>query len=291
MTTFAIVVSPPSRAVPRSGPDSQFLQAHTGNALAQLARDYTKQTSVARDHLRAPSELLLTCVVATLKAFFSVSLHSRLSMTSSGTTDFERLAKVLERHISPMNARSVLRQSLSEHKLSSNQFTFGDLRVINGTLERGLRLFTTDAVLQRALREIGALPRTSSLAPQVEPTTIEPDISRARSAARSMCEHLGAKGFSLQKVTTIVSELARNIQSYAGQGKIELSVKTGSKPRVVIRATDRGPGIPNLPLIMSGEYRSRTGLGRGILGTKRLADHFEINTGSFGTQILAEVEL
>jgi serine/threonine-protein kinase RsbT len=234
-------------------------------------------------------------MVATLKAFFSISLHSRLSMTSSGNTDFERLAKVLERHISPMNARSVLRQSLSEHKLSSSQFTLGDLRIINGSLERGLRLFTTDAVLQRAIREIGTLTRTSSMAPQVEPNTIEiniePDISRARAAARSMCEQLGAKGFSLQKVTTIVSELARNIQSYAGQGKIELSVKTGAKPRVVIRATDRGPGIPNLPLIMSGEYRSRTGLGRGIIGTKRLADHFEINTGSFGTQILAEVEL
>jgi serine/threonine-protein kinase RsbT len=216
-------------------------------------------------------------------------------MTSSGTTDFERLAKVLERHISPMNARSVLRQSLSEHKLSSNQFTLGDLRIINGSLARGLRLFTTDSVLSRALREIELLTRTNSLAPQVEPSTIEitieADISRARNAARSMCEVLGAKGFSLQKVTTIVSELARNIQSYAGQGKIELAVKGGPKPRMVIRATDRGPGIPNLAHVMSGEYRSRTGLGRGILGTKRLADHFDINTGSFGTQIVAEVEL
>lgn len=216
-------------------------------------------------------------------------------MTSSGTTDFERLAKILERHISPMNARSVLRQSLSEHKLSSNQFTLGDLRVINGSLERGLRLFTTESVSVRAIRDIAALTRSSSMAPQVEPSTIEinvePDISRARSVARAMCEQLGARGFSLQKVTTIVSELARNIQSYAGVGKIELSVKGGPKPRMVIRAIDRGPGIPNLAHVMSGEYRSRTGLGRGIIGTKRLADHFDIVTGSFGTQILAEVEL
>lgn len=219
-------------------------------------------------------------------------------MTSSGTTDFERLAKILERHLSPMNARSVLRQSLSESKLSSTQFTLGDLKVINDALERGLRLFTTESVATRALRDIQALTRAaapSSHAPQVEPSTveinIEADISRARNVARSMCETLGAKGFSLQKVTTIVSELARNIQSYAGSGKIELSVKGGGKPRVVIRAIDRGPGIPNLAHVMSGEYRSRTGLGRGILGTKRLADHFDINTGAFGTQILAEVEL
>jgi serine/threonine-protein kinase RsbT len=214
-------------------------------------------------------------------------------MTSSGTTDFERLARVLERHLSPMNARSVLRQSLSEHRLSATQFTLGDLRTITGTLERGLRLFTTESVSRSAIRDLAALSGNGTR--RVEPSTIdiqvEADISRARSAARGMCEQLGAKGFSLQKVTTIVSELARNIQSYAGSGKIELSMKAGPKPRMVIRAIDRGPGIPNLEHVMSGEYRSRTGLGRGIIGTKRLADHFDIATGSFGTQILAEVEL
>jgi serine/threonine-protein kinase RsbT len=158
-----------------------------------------------------------------------------------------------------------------------------------------LRLFTTESVSTRAIRDIAALSRASSVAPHVDPSsidiTVEADISRARNAARSMCETLGARGFSLQKVTTIVSELARNIQSYAGSGKIELLVKNGAKPRVVIRAVDRGPGIANLAHIMSGEYRSRTGLGRGILGTKRLADQFDITTGSFGTQIVAEVEL
>jgi len=216
-------------------------------------------------------------------------------MTSSGTTDFERLAKILERHLSPVNARSVLRQSLSEHRLNSQQFTLSDLAVINGSLERGLKLFTTESVSSRAIRDIAALGRTSAAPSQVEPASIEinveADISRARNAARAMCEQLGAKGFSLQKVTTIVSELARNIQSYAGSGKVELAVKPGAKPRMIIRAIDRGPGIPNLAHVMSGEYRSRTGLGRGIIGTKRLADHFDITTGSFGTQVLAEVEL
>lgn len=216
-------------------------------------------------------------------------------MTSSGTTDFERLARILERHLSPVNARSVLRQSLSEHRLTSQQFTLADLRVISGTLERGLKLFTTETVSTRAIRDLATLSSSSVNPTKVEASSIEinveADISRARSAARGMCEQLGAKGFSLQKVTTIVSELARNIVSYAGSGKVELSVKSSTKPRLVIRAVDRGPGIPNLALVMSGEYRSRTGLGRGIIGTKRLADHFDISTGSYGTQVLAEVEL
>ena len=55
---------------------------------------------------------------------------------------------------------------------------------------------------------------------EIEPSTVEInlelDISTARNAARRMCEQAGA-AFAIQKVTTIVSELARNIVSY-GQG-------------------------------------------------------------------------
>jgi serine/threonine-protein kinase RsbT len=40
---------------------------------------------------------------------------------------------------------------------------------------------------------------------------------------------------------------------------------------------------------MSGRYRSKTGLGRGLLGTKRLADNFDIATGATGTRIVVEV--
>jgi len=42
---------------------------------------------------------------------------------------------------------------------------------------------------------------------------------------------------------------------------------------------------------MSGKYRSTTGLGRGLLGVKRLADRFTIKTGKGGTSIEAEVLL
>jgi serine/threonine-protein kinase RsbT len=93
-------------------------------------------------------------------------------------------------------------------------------------------------------------------------------------------------------VTTIVSELARNIVSYTAGGKIELVWKQErEQQRIVICATDRGPGIANLAHVLSGEYRSKTGLGRGLVGTKRLADSFDIATSSKGTHILAEVRL
>jgi serine/threonine-protein kinase RsbT len=64
-----------------------------------------------------------------------------------------------------------------------------------------------------------------------------------------------------------------------------------TRPRLVIIASDAGPGIPNLDEIMSGRYRSRTGLGAGLLGTKRLVDNFELQTGPSGTHIEVEVAL
>jgi serine/threonine-protein kinase RsbT len=119
----------------------------------------------------------------------------------------------------------------------------------------------------------------------------EPDISRARSEARRICEALGTSGFTVQKVTTIVSELARNIVSYTNGGSIDLRPRTDGIPRMQLTARDSGKGITNLDEILSGKYRSRTGLGRGIAGCRRLADEFHIETGTDGTCIKVEVRL
>ncbi len=44
-------------------------------------------------------------------------------------------------------------------------------------------------------------------------------------------------------------------------------------------------GIPNLDEIFAGRYRSDTGLGMGILGTRRLMDDFQITTSEAGTTV------
>jgi serine/threonine-protein kinase RsbT len=119
----------------------------------------------------------------------------------------------------------------------------------------------------------------------------ENDISVVRNEARRICEEVGAGSYTVQKVTTIVSELARNIVSYATSGTLEIVPITEQGRRIILRAADTGPGIPNLELVLSGRYRSKTGLGRGLLGTKRLADHFDVSTGSGGTLVVAEVLL
>jgi serine/threonine-protein kinase RsbT len=209
-------------------------------------------------------------------------------------TDFERLIVVLERHVSAIHARSVVRHALSEHRLTPNEFRMSQLTRITTAMERGLRLFSSEVVIHRALQDVGTLVsnKSSSAEPCSIDIDVEADISRARNAARHMCEQLDGKGYAIQKVTTIVSELARNIVSYTPGGKIELLWKQErERRRVVICATDRGAGIPNLAHVLSGEYRSKTGLGRGLIGTKRLADSFDVATSSNGTQVLVEVNL
>ena len=48
--------------------------------------------------------------------------------------------------------------------------------------------------------------------------------------------------------------------------------------RFTISLRDKGPGIPNLSDILEGQYTSVTGMGIGILGTKRLMDQCQIES-------------
>jgi serine/threonine-protein kinase RsbT len=120
----------------------------------------------------------------------------------------------------------------------------------------------------------------------------ERDVQTARQAAREMCVELGGSTLVAQRVSTTVSELARNLLLYApGVGMIEIVPLTSPRAGVLVRSTDRGPGIPALTDILAGRYQSKTGLGRGILGVKRLSDRFDITSGSSGTKVESETWL
>ncbi|MBB6451032.1 serine/threonine-protein kinase RsbT [Geomicrobium halophilum] len=79
------------------------------------------------------------------------------------------------------------------------------------------------------------------------------------------------------KITTAVSELARNILVYAAVGKIGLETlnqKTGIK----ISAVDHGPGIENIQQTLEDHYTTSGSLGAGLPGVKRLMDEFTIDS-------------
>lgn len=90
------------------------------------------------------------------------------------------------------------------------------------------------------------------------------------------------------RIATVISELGRNIERYAGGGFITLTVYTGKCPRIQITAEDQGPGIPNLDLVVAGGHSTSNGLGLGVSGSKRLMDEFEIQSMvGVGTRITA----
>jgi serine/threonine-protein kinase RsbT len=207
--------------------------------------------------------------------------------------EFDQVREMLERYLSPMIARSTLERALRERHVSPAAFKRSDVYKIAPLLRRAIALFVSENERSSALRDLDEL--CSEVRATVKSCRVninsENDISVVRNEARRVCEEVGAEGYTIQKVTTIVSELARNIVSYAERGTLELIPEDEPDRKMVVRASDQGSGIPNLELILSGHYRSKTGLGRGLLGTKRLADHFDIKTGPTGTLVVAEIRL
>lgn len=109
----------------------------------------------------------------------------------------------------------------------------------------------------------------------------EMDIVRVRDRVRRLARDLGFDATTQIKITTAVSELTRNIYEYAKSGAISLHVvESDGNCGMMITARDSGPGIEDgtLRAIMRGSYRSASGMGIGLMGTRRLMDDFHIET-------------
>ena len=109
------------------------------------------------------------------------------------------------------------------------------------------------------------------------PIRSDGDVVNARQQGRSVAVQLGFSGSDLTIIATAISEMARNIVSYAGEGEIILgSVHQGPKQGILVIAKDKGPGIPNVAQAMQDGFSTGNSLGLGLPGTKRLMDEFEI---------------
>src|SRR5271155_2042108 len=115
----------------------------------------------------------------------------------------------------------------------------------------------------------------------------ERHVVHARQRVRDIAALLGFEHQEQIRLATAASELARNAFRYASNGAIEFLVRGTAPQSFVISVTDSGPGILNLSEILDGKYISRTGLGKGIIGTRRLMDRFEIKSSVDGTTVEA----
>src|SRR4051812_35243201 len=109
----------------------------------------------------------------------------------------------------------------------------------------------------------------------------EGDIVKVRDRVRRLAREMGFDSTTQIKITTAVSEITRNIYEYAKAGAITLSVaERGPDMGLLLMARDDGPGIDDATLraILRGTYRSASGLGVGLSGTRKLMDEFDIKT-------------
>ena len=115
----------------------------------------------------------------------------------------------------------------------------------------------------------------------------EHDVVLARQRARHIAALLGFNGEEQTRVATAVSELARNAFQYAQGGKVEFFIEGRTPPQLFrVKVTDSGSGISNLQEILDGRYHSKTGMGLGIMGARRLVDQFFIeSTPGAGTTV------
>lgn len=92
-----------------------------------------------------------------------------------------------------------------------------------------------------------------------------------------------AIGFSLTdqtRLTTVASELARNVVKYAGRGRLIVQPVTNDNGRKGLRLVfeDAGPGISDLAAAMRDGFSTGGGLGQGLPGSKRLVHEFKIES-------------
>jgi len=106
----------------------------------------------------------------------------------------------------------------------------------------------------------------------------ELDVVLARQRARTIAAALKFDVQAQTRIATAVSEVVRNAFQYAGGGSIDFEIENGTEKMLVVTVRDSGRGIPNLDEILDGKYVSKTGMGLGMIGAKRLLDHFQVET-------------
>jgi len=105
------------------------------------------------------------------------------------------------------------------------------------------------------------------------------DVVTARQEARAMGAELGFSSTDLTLLATAISEVARNITTYAGEGEVALRVlHDGGREGIEVVASDDGPGIDDLERAMQDGFTTGTGLGLGLPGARRLVDEFDVRT-------------
>lgn len=108
----------------------------------------------------------------------------------------------------------------------------------------------------------------------------ENDILLARQRARQISQFLGFSNGDVARITTALSEVARNAFEYAGGGSATFAIEGQALDRqdLLIRVVDEGPGIADVRAVLAPTFKSRTGLGIGLKGSRALMDRLDLTS-------------
>jgi serine/threonine-protein kinase RsbT len=114
------------------------------------------------------------------------------------------------------------------------------------------------------------------------------DIITARQAGRALAAEAGCSSTDMTEIATAISEIARNVVTYAGRGEMTMQViERDRRSAVEIVAIDEGPGIADLDGALEDGYTTGMGLGLGLPGARRLMDDFQIvSAPGQGTKVI-----
>ena len=109
------------------------------------------------------------------------------------------------------------------------------------------------------------------------PINSDQDIVGARQKGRSLAAELGFSSADATLIATAISELARNIVSYARRGEIRLHrIQNTVRQGIMVVASDQGPGIRDVAQALRDGFSTSGSLGLGLPGVRRLMDEFDI---------------
>ena len=107
----------------------------------------------------------------------------------------------------------------------------------------------------------------------------ERDIVVARQKGRAMARDFGFSISDATLIATAISELARNIITYAREGMIAMNfIYTSKREGLLIVASDKGPGIADIPRALRDGFTTSGSLGIGLPGVRRLMDEFDVSS-------------
>lgn len=105
------------------------------------------------------------------------------------------------------------------------------------------------------------------------------DLVRVRQAVRASAVAARLSLLDQTKVVTAASELARNALVHGGGGTVTVeAVSDGRREGLRVVFADSGPGIAEIEDALGEGYSTVGGLGLGLPGTRRLVDHFVLQS-------------